>query len=352
MGLVGSVVSFAEGLVGKIMHALLMPRAAPDWYAGSHRIKAFPDPPAESLLLLSHVELKTANPKAARQFFVEGLGASEIPKAHGSLAEVFAIGAFQVRLVPTKSAASAELSEAWPGHFYVWVENTRRTLSSCQKLERKLGASVIEQIHSVKGEHEVDALELQDPASTCQLVVNETPVGGMINTMRSVLPARPKISDTVALINLMHLVPVGTAAGVARFYSHFLGAAVAAKKGGFGVNFSLGPALHQTLTFVEDESVEPQARGEQLPKVCMYVCSSEHLKEAFDRCHEAGIVENAATWEDVRRTREFRFSRCPDPASDNVILELRHVIRSPEHEEWPLRADAQTRALIKHASSN
>lgn len=349
MGLVESVISFAEGLVGKIMHALLMPRAAPDWYAGSRRVKAFPEPPSESLLLLGHVTLKTADIEAARQFFLEGLGASELPKAHGNSAEVFAIGAFQVRLVTAKSVTAERLCEAWPGHFYVWVENTRRTLSACQKVERKLGVSMVEQIHSVTGEHNVDALELQDPTSSCRLVVNEAPVGGMIDTMRSVLPAHSKASCAVAVINLVHLVPVGTAAGVARFYSHFLGAATSAKKEGFGVDFSLGPALHQTLTFVEDESVDAQPRGEELPEVCMYVRSTEHLRRAFDKCHEAGFVEGAATWEDARKAGEFRFSRCPDPASDRVVLELRHIVRSPEHGEWPLRADIQTRAVIERA---
>eukprot|EP00913_Durusdinium_trenchii_P011889 g11167.t1 len=88
-------------------------------------------------------------------------------------------------------------------------------------------------------------------------------------------------------------------------------------------------ALHQTLTFVEDEDVEMPGEipSDKLAEVCLYVLSMEKLKEAYHN------------WQEAETCREFCFSRCVDPIDKKIVLELRHRIRAPEHVEWPIPRD-------------
>eukprot|EP00931_Biecheleriopsis_adriatica_P051978 TRINITY_DN30186_c0_g1_i2.p1 TRINITY_DN30186_c0_g1~~TRINITY_DN30186_c0_g1_i2.p1 ORF type:complete len:358 (-),score=92.26 TRINITY_DN30186_c0_g1_i2:5-1078(-) len=343
MGLVASVVQMVEALVGKIMHTLLMPKAAPAWYAGSKRLTAFPEAKADSLLLLGHVALQVPEAEVARRFFTEGLGACKGQEA-ANKTQSFCLGACQFQL--RASSADDELAEVWPGHFYVWVEDSSQTLRCCRALEKSLGTAIVQEVINVQGAGSPDALVLQDPAGNNQFIVNQAPVGGMASKMRSVLPSEAKASNALAVIDATHAVAPGKAPGVIRFYSHFLGASMSKRKQGYGLDFSLGSSLHQTLTFVEDEEAEVSEGRRALPEVCIYVVSQELLRKAFERCLEAGILEGSATtWEAAREACEFRFSRCPDPASsDSIVIELRHVVRSPEHPAWPLPAEAQTRA--------
>lgn len=88
--------------------------------------------------------------------------------------------------------------------------------------------------------------------------------------------------------------------------------------------------------------------GEKLAEVCLYVVSMEKLKTAYEKCSEAGLVE--ATWEEVENSREFSFSRCPDPSDQKIVLELRHRLRAPEHQEWPLPKDLPSRAVFSSPS--
>ncbi|CAK9059126.1 unnamed protein product [Durusdinium trenchii] len=89
-------------------------------------------------------------------------------------AKVVQIGASQLRLVP--SGKRADLA-AWPGQFYVWVEDSKATLSSCQSLEKST-AEVIQEVYHIKEEGAADAILLQDPAGQNSFVVNQAPLGG------------------------------------------------------------------------------------------------------------------------------------------------------------------------------
>eukprot|EP00913_Durusdinium_trenchii_P003698 g3422.t1 len=75
-------------------------------------------------------------------------------------------------------------TKAWPGQFYVWVEDSKATLSSCQSLEKST-AEVIQEVYHIKEEGAADAILLQDPAGQNSFVVNQAPLGGMATTMRS-----------------------------------------------------------------------------------------------------------------------------------------------------------------------
>jgi len=339
MGIMASALQMVEDVMGKIVQGLLMPKVAPAWYAGTRRLTEFPEAAAESLLLMGFVTLEVPDIEVAMSFFVSGLGAKEGAEVDG--AKVVQIGASQLRLVP--SGKRADLA-AWPGQFYVWVEDSKATLSSCQSLEKST-AEVIQEVYHIKEEGAADAILLQDPAGQNSFVVNQAPLGGMATTMRSVLPGTDKVSNTLALIGLTHPIAAGQAGGVVRFYSQFLGASVSRTKQGYALDFSLGKALHQTLTFVEDEDVEMPGEipSDKLAEVCLYVLSMEKLKEAYHKCAEAGIVDGVS-WQEAETCREFCFSRCVDPIDKKIVLELRHRIRAPEHVEWPIPRDLPTRA--------
>mmetsp|Transcript_28537 Transcript_28537/g.51647 ORF Transcript_28537/g.51647 Transcript_28537/m.51647 type:complete len:350 (-) Transcript_28537:46-1095(-) len=349
MGLVNSVISNLEWVMGRVMHGLLMPKAAPAWYAGSRRITAFPEAPAESLLLLAHVALKVVNAEAARRFFIDGLGASKVLEADCPYA--VDIGACRFQLVPADKS-SAHLAEAWPGHFYIWVEDTKKALTRCRNVETALKTSIVEEVYNIKGDDAVDALVVQDPSGNNRFIVNQVPVGGMVSSMRQVLKGSAKEAAALAVIDVLHLVPAGALPAVERFYSHFLGTALVAKKQGKALNFSLGSALNQTLTFVEDDSLEMPG-SEDVPEVCMYVLSKESLKAAFTKCAEAGIVEGPGkSWKEVEKRSEFQFTRCIDPADGTkTVMKLSHIIRAPDHKDWPIPKDAATRATTTGVES-
>mmetsp|Transcript_67388 Transcript_67388/g.82584 ORF Transcript_67388/g.82584 Transcript_67388/m.82584 type:complete len:347 (+) Transcript_67388:58-1098(+) len=341
MGIMASALQMVENVMGKIVQGLLMPKVAPDWYAGTRRLTEFPEAAADSLLLMGFVTLEVPDMEVAMNFFINGLGAKEQSEVDG--ARVVQIGASQLRLVP--SGSRNDLAE-WPGQFYIWVEDSKQTLSCCQAFEKSSGSRVIAEVHHIKEEGAADAILLQDPSGQNCFVVNQAPVGGMARTMRSVLPGTDKASNVLALLGVTHPIPTGQAGGVVRFYSEFLGAAVSKTKQGYALDFSLGKALHQTLTFVEDDDTElpGETPGEKLAEVCLYLVSMQKLKEAYEKCSKAGLVEGEPSWEDVEKRREFCFSRCPDPADKKVVLDLRHRIRAPDHEQWPLPKDLSMRA--------
>ncbi|CAJ1351367.1 unnamed protein product [Effrenium voratum] len=332
MGIMASALHMMENVMGKVMQSLLMPKVAPDWFAGTRRLTEFPQAPAESLLLLGFVTLQVPDVEAAMRFFVKGLGAKEGPEVGG--AKTVCLGASQLRLRPGGDAV-------WPGNFYLWVEDSRKALSSCEELD-KSGGSCIQEVFHIKDQSAADAILLQDPVGN-SFVVNQAPVGGMAKTMRSVLPGTDQVSNALAVVGITYPIAAGKAGSVVRFYSHFLDAAMSKNKQGYVLNFSLGKALHQTLTFVEEEEAPEPGPLE----VCIYVVSMDHLKQAFEKCSEAGITDGS--WEDAEKACEFSFSRCVEPASQETVLELRHLIRAPQHPEWPLPRDLPTRASFSES---
>ncbi|CAK9082894.1 Uncharacterized protein SCF082_LOCUS39372 [Durusdinium trenchii] len=167
MGIMASALQMVEDVMGKIVQGLLMPKVAPAWYAGTRRLTEFPEAAAESLLLMGFVTLEVPDIEVAMSFFVSGLGAKEGAEVDG--AKVVQIGASQLRLVP--SGKRADLA-AWPGQFYVWVEDSKATLSSCQSLEKST-AEVIQEVYHIKEEGAADAILLQDPAGQNSFVVNQ-----------------------------------------------------------------------------------------------------------------------------------------------------------------------------------
>mmetsp|Transcript_102415 Transcript_102415/g.330360 ORF Transcript_102415/g.330360 Transcript_102415/m.330360 type:complete len:361 (-) Transcript_102415:81-1163(-) len=351
-----------ESRVGSVLHWLLEPKEAPAWVAGSGGRTTFPPAPPGSLLLLGHVGFAVPDVEAARRFCVECLGGQEQPRKETQAQKEVRIGAAssptatstrstcsssvaprrwtspagasEIRLLPAADAAAA----AWPGHLYVWVADIQRTLEGCRALEKQLGVELVQEVHHITSSDAVDALLLRDPCQLNSFVVNQAPKGlaARIRTIggASAAPAegaaRPNL---LGVIEAVHTVPAGVAVSLARFYSHFLSAAVTQKQGGWAVHFSLGKALRQTLLFAEAEEAAPEPQAAELPEVCVYLPSAEDFEAAFQRCSEAGLLQG--TWEKAQKTCEFRFQRCQDPETGSAALELKHVVRSPEHPDCP-----------------
>lgn len=347
-----------ESRLGNVIQGLLMPKEAPDWYAGSRRKTAFPDGPTDTLMLLGSFCLDVPDIDAARQFYIGALGAGTASAgaeaAGGGDCVVARAGATEFRLRggaggEKVGGSAAPPTGVWPGHWYVWVADIRRTLEACEALGKKLGCQIVEDVHHVTSDDSIDVLVLQDPTGQNRFVVNQAPKG-LVGKMRSLVGVAEDAADApnlLGVIEAMHLVPSGRSPAVARFYQHFLGGAAVKKEGGYAVHFSAGEALRQTLYFLEEESHPVGGEGEagagQLTPcaVCMYMPSSKGFREAFERCSQAGILdEQPGGWEAAAKSCEFRVPRCTDPAGKQVVLELSHLIRSPEHPECPVKVSA------------
>jgi len=334
-----------ETKIGNMVHGMLMPKQAPDWYAGGNRMSSFPEAPQDSMLLLGHIKLAVPQTEAARLFYVEGLGGQLHSKDQENQLCISA-GASQFRLLgadtPEGAEAQSSLASEWPGHFYVWVEDSSKTLDSCLKAQVKLGVEVVKEVHNVTDEHTVDAILLHDPTDTNMFIVNEAPKGKMVENMRTVFSCCG--GNLLGIIDATHLVHTGASAAVARFYQHYLGAAVSKKKEGWGVHFSLGAPLHQTLTFVEDEEVPPPSCNADetlpVPEICMYLPTKDRFRQAFNRLLSSGLLLGSQLkWEDSEKASEFSFRDCPDPETSTIVLRLTHIIRTTEHPEYPVQAD-------------
>mmetsp|Transcript_26913 Transcript_26913/g.47631 ORF Transcript_26913/g.47631 Transcript_26913/m.47631 type:complete len:460 (+) Transcript_26913:69-1448(+) len=346
----GAVNSIEDALGNLLMRA--MPKKVPSWYAGEEQ-HSFPEAPENSLLLLAQIALQMPPDRetAARSFYTDGLGARLVSADQETVLRV-GVGPSQIHFLPSQDSSEAEkLAQAWPGHLYCWVEDSRAVLAACMKLQDELcsqssdpeSCCIVEDVHNNSGEGSADILVLQDPAELVRFLVNPAPSRAMTDTIRSI-DNSVETANALAVLEAIHLIAPGTGQVVARFYKHFLGAAVREReKGQHALLFALGPSLHQALTFLEDESV-PQVQQDQVgstpvPMVCMYMPSMAMFECAFKRCADAGILyAGPSTWEEASKACEFRFRSCVDPDTKHVVLELLHVVRVVEHPDCPLPA--------------
>lgn len=335
-----------ESSAGGLLQRLLMPAPGEAEVFGRGS-RDFPEAHADSLLLLGHVRLAVPDAEAARRFYVEGLGARLRPSGGGPLSVAAGPSALQL---PASAPEGGGPGTTWPGQLYVWVEDIRKTLSDCQDLANRLSKQVdeiVEEVHRVTAEDAVDALLIRDPVGGNLFLVNQAPAK-LVEKMRCLGRDDGEEStapNLLAIVDAAHAVPQGRAAAAARFYSHFLGAAVTKRDGGYcsgpgySVHFSFGDRLRQTLTFLEeaDDNDAGQAEPPQgICEVCLYMPSEERFQAAFTRCAAAGLVDGPnQTWEAVNEAREFTVSRCYDPGTQTDAIELGHVIRHPQHPDLP-----------------
>lgn len=325
-----------ESKVGNLVQRLLMPQEAPAHFQSFNH---FPEAPAGSLLLLAHIALEAHD--GTQPFYAEGLGNGCSEDRKGNVGPYLCVhaGVTQLHLYP--SGQPQRLAQIWPGHIYCWADDISALHDGCQSV----CPSAIEEVHRFTDEKAIDALVLQDPEAMNQFVINQAPRGGcleLIKGLGSQLPGR-KTGNLLAILDATHLIAPGTGEALKRCYEHFLGSAVSWKKGGYALNFSLGHALQQTLTFIEDSSVPLVAQDQlgkaHVPEICIYMASLDAFRTAFERCADAGLLcGTSGSWSDVEKASEFRFSSCLDPETREVVLELRHVVRVAQHANCPLPA--------------
>jgi len=298
-----------------------MPTEAPAWYAGTAKT-SFPEAPPSSLLLLGHVALRVPDVEAVRLFYVDVLGG--IPGHQGEEFEVTA-GLAKIRLVP---AASSSIPAAWPGHLYFWVADIQRTLDACRSLEKRLSSNLVQEVHHITSSDAVDAILLRDPSQQHTILVNQAPKG-LAHRMRMGAAKAARVNDPatseevspsnlLGLLEVMRVVAAGTAVPLAKFYSHFLLAAVSNTDRGWAVHFSVGKALNQTLLFVEDEAMPNPALPIDHPvaeeredadsyEMCMYLPSKDTFRRSFTRCSDEGLTQY--TWPEAEQACEFCFAK-------------------------------------------
>lgn len=329
-----------ESIFGNVLYKLLMPKEVPDWYNDRRKLK-FPEAPPDSLLLLGDVVLYTSNAEAARQFYFEALGGGVSP-AEAKLPLHIPAGASQIRLLESGD----ETPRVWPGHVYLWVDDIYATLERCKALQAKLGLTLVEDVHNITALDTVDALELRDPDGNAFLV-NQAPkdIGAKMKKLGTCATASTETPNVLALIEAVHTVPPGAAPALARFYRHFLGAAVSKKKEGAAVHFSAGRALRQTLLFAEEEPEEGADEAASVASfastslpgistVYVYLPSKESFDTALEKCREADILDGEPS------AHEFRMRRCLDPQTHTAIMEMETIVRLRDHTECPLVAPA------------
>lgn len=298
--------------------------------AGSHTrdFAGFPEPEPDSLLLIGSIQLGAAKDEELRRFYIDGLGASKIEQ--GSFPGHVGITSGSTELLfRCKSADEGkEHLEAWPGQIYIWVADIQRSWVECKDLSASFGWDVVEQELCCKDENRVDALVLRDPAGVT-LVVNQAPKG---------FPHKGS-SNLIGIMDVLRSVPLGAAAGIARFYKQYFSAGVSITADGLKVHFAAGDALRQTLTFQENASA-PRAEnsdGKGAHQVVIYMPSKAKFQLAFVKLNRAGVVQQPdGGWLAAEKAQEFSFRRCLDPSVGEIVLDLEHVVRSPEHPDCPL----------------
>jgi len=268
----------------------------------------------------------------------------------------------------SSDSKTPRIAPAWPGHFYIWTNNTRRMLEKCRALQKLMGekddeeGSIVQETHHLTSDDSCDALELQCPFGLNRFAVNQAP-GPLAKKMLKLtgIESEAGHAGLLGLIEVVHLVPPGAALKVAKFYTQALAAPVSPHEpSGWAVHFTAGASLRQTLVFQDDEDFY-KSKGEDLTKadvlkdanggneddavceLCLYLPSHQKFADALSQCTGMGIISG-------QRPFEFRFRKVMDPTTQELALELEHIIRSPDHPCCP-KAVKEARATYDEATS-
>jgi len=167
----------------------------------------FAPPEANSLLMVGHVRLEVADEKLAKRFFVEGLGAR--PRDDCGEACMLA-GATEIVLSVTPDRHPT----AWPGQFYVWVEDIQASRAAFAALHRDCGHVFVLPVGALLDAAEGGSLNISDVYSSMTLgaVASRSEDGArkleiFLGQAGSVAATGEKVSDTVkASFNTMRFI--------------------------------------------------------------------------------------------------------------------------------------------------
>ena len=113
-------------------------------------------------------------------------------------------------------------------------------------------------------------------------------------------------------------VPIGSAAGIRRFYEQVLGAPASLDTGADGTAASVDVGTNQKLVFRESEQV-PEYDGHH---IAVYLVN---FSGPFQFLQERNLIT-----EDIRN-HQFRFQDIVDPDSGATVFRLEHEVRSSRH---------------------
>ncbi|GKY98060.1 hypothetical protein MPSEU_000764000 [Mayamaea pseudoterrestris] len=154
------------------------------------------------------------------------------------------------------------------------------------------------------------------------------------------------ISDCTGISYLEFNCPVETAAVIANFYEHVLGAAttVMSDANTTVAIIAIGQIdehgrSDQSLVFRETSEPLPPYDGHH---VALYVGESPSaFDQAYMNCEQANVIwvnprfsDAANTIEAARHCKQFRFKDIVNLNTGQVVYELEHEVRSMEHECW------------------
>lgn len=351
-----------------------------------------PAPPG-SLLMLGYISLHVPDADLARRFYTGGLDFRRSPKEEDGR-EVRVNGGLSQFSLPVRSDLAAQ---RWPGYIRLWVKDCRETMQAVRRFGSTRREMLLKEISqpaaggqfriTVRDVFDANEFQIEDAPATrmaawmalsadpfcnqgmqseCSVCLGELSNSGDVRSLpcnhtfhtvcikewlrTSLVCPICKVpvddedaseSNVLAVINATYKLPVrGTAEALMRFYeSIFQAAAELLPTETFGlrqciVHFSPGPGLHQTLIFEEDPfALQCSAPG----IVCLYARTVNHFLIAFQRCKEHGVLSSVSD-ADAKRLGQFETLGCVDPVSKQMILPLRHVIRSPKHPECPVRS--------------
>jgi hypothetical protein len=127
-------------------------------------------------------------------------------------------------------------------------------------------------------------------------------------------------------------VPIGSAAGIGRFYDQVLGAPASLDTGADGTAASVDVGTNQKLVFREAENV-PEYDGHH---IAVYLVN---FSGPFQFLQERNLIT-----EDIRN-HQFRFQDIVDPDSGATVFTLEHEVRSSRHPGY-------RRALVNREPEN
>lgn len=331
------------------------------------------------MIHLEHVNLDVPDPELARRFYGSALGCLEGPGTHarqvhfnlGPVSQfhmpfAYSTGDFSRPAEPVKA-------QVWRGTLDLWADDLEALSARLTEFgytwERAgdgiqvacpwgntlfLRNASVELLASL---HRTGFIPARAPPPSAAPLTTPTP------------PAPPPSRGVAGLAEVRLLVPRGTAAPLAHFYSHFMCAD--AETCGPHIGGTIGStcivrlragadAPEQRMVFEEvetdcsaDDALKSATGPEERPvdpgyHVCVYL-EEAAWHTALARCEEAGLLyvnarfqsgpphfASAADTAEALAVAQFRIRDLVDPATGRILVVLEHEVRHPGHVCCPL----------------
>ena len=298
------------------------------------------------LALLEHVNLNVPRRADAVRFYGDALGGALHPRGTQPHQVHFNLGLGQVHAPfasPPPGGVGPPVTDLVGGGDSVAEEHDARWVGEPQVLDghvelwvRELEASRERlQAAGVVPREVPEGLEVRCPWGN-RLVLREAPPHVVEQLGGAGELAGGGGATCVGIARVEFRCPLGTVAGIGRFYEEYLGAEVEHEDG--AVHVHAGPS--QLLSFRESSDVDPEAYSRDTLRCGYHVCVYVHgWEDARDKVAAAGLVhasERFAELDAALTPTQFRLLRLVDPQTGDLLIELEHEIRSLASAMCPL----------------